>query len=54
MISITNNLGQVVYSGAIRFMGGSSIQMINTGNSLVNGTYELKVGTYVVKLLKQK
>ena len=53
-VTISNSLGQIVYTHQIKFLGGSSIQTINIGNSLISGTYELKVGTYVVKLLKQK
>lgn len=52
-IRITNNLGQVVYTKDISHPGGSAIEYLKLKNSMTSGIYDLTVGSYQIKLIKQ-
>ena len=52
-IILTNSFGQVVYTSAISYPGGSGSQLININTRLAPGLYMLKMGSLTTRIIKQ-
>jgi hypothetical protein len=52
-VTITNKLGQVIYSAALNYQENNRQQEIHLAKSTPAGTYRLKVGNYTTTLVKE-
>jgi hypothetical protein len=52
-VTLTNKLGQVVYSDKINHEGGSASRSIQLDKKLAQGSYQLQLGDFIVQVLLQ-
>jgi len=51
-LSLTNKLGQLIYTKTISHAGGSAAQFVEIGN-IPKGDYQLKIGDFGTQVIKE-